>query len=290
MKILGTGLTGLVGSRVVELLKDTHEFQNISTSTGVDITNATQVEEAISTSDAQVVIHFAAKTDVDGCENDKALGVEGDAWKINVEGTRNVANAVSKAGKKLIFISTEFVFDGKKEFYTEEDIPNPVNWYAHTKYEGEKIVQSLTTPWIISRPAYPYRAAFEKKDFVRAIMGRLESGGKIMGVTDHIFTPTFIDDIAYALDSLLKENASGIYHVVGSSSLSPYDASRKIAEVFGLDVSLIEPTTREEFFSGRAERPFALRIKNDRITELGVQMKSFDQGLQELKSQITNTK
>jgi dTDP-4-dehydrorhamnose reductase len=285
-KIIGTGLTGLVGSRVVELLKDSYNFQNISTSTGVDITNASQVEDAIRSSDASVVIHFAAKTDVDGCEADKAAGEVGDAWRINVEGTRNVANAASKAGKKLIYISTEFVFDGKKEFYTEKDTPNPVNWYAKTKYEGEKIVQALTTPWIIARPAYPYRTAFEKKDFVRAIIGRLQKGGKIMGVTDHIFTPTFIDDIAYALDALFKNETSGIYHLVGSSSLSPYDSSKKIAEVFNLDQSLIEPTTRAEFFARRAERPFALRIKNDRITELGVQMKSFDQGLEVLKNQL----
>lgn len=289
MKILGTGLTGLVGSRVVELLKDSYEFENVSTSTGVDITNLSQVEHAISQSDAEWVIHFAAKTDVDGCENDKAQEEQGDAWKINVEGTRNVASAASKTGKKIIYISTEFIFDGKKDFYTEEDTPNPVNWYATTKYEGEKIVQALSSPWIIARPAYPYRAEFEKKDFVRAIMGRLKNGDKIMGVTDHIFTPTFIDDIATALDTVIKQNASGIYNIVGSSSLTPYEASRKIAEEFGLDISLIEPTTRAEFFSGRAERPYSLRVKNDRITELGVQMKTFDQGLLELKSQMSNT-
>ncbi len=286
MKILGTGLTGLVGSRVVELLSGTYEFENISTSTGIDITNVSQVEEAITASDAELVMHFAAKTDVDGCESDKAAGVDGDAWKINVEGTRNVANSASKAGKKLIYISTEFIFDGEKEFYTEEDTPNPVNWYATTKYEGEKIVQSLSTPWVIARTSYPYRALFEKKDFVRAIKSRLESGEKIMGVTDHIFTPTFIDDVSLALDVLIKQHETGIYHVVGSSSLTPFEAAKKIAEIFSLDTSLIEQTTREEFFKGRAVRPYSLRVKNDKISGLGVDMKTFEEGLPVVKTQL----
>lgn len=284
--ILGTGLTGLVGSRVVELLTGTYQFHNISTSTGVDITNASQVEEAFFASPAPLVIHFAAKTDVDGCEQDKSAGTEGAAWKINVEGTRNVANAAVKTGKKLIYISTEFVFDGTKEFYTEEDTPSPVNWYATTKYEGEKIIQSLDIPWVIARISYPYRASFEKKDFVRSIKGRLEAGNTIMGVTDHMFTPTFIDDIPVGLDAVIKNESTGIYHIVGSDSLSPYESAVKIADVFELDASLIQKTTREEFFAGRAERPYALRVKNDRITELGVQMNTFEHGLHLLKEQL----
>lgn len=286
MKVLGTGLTGLVGSRVVELLNSRFEFENISTSTGIDITNAKQVEQAISSSSAPVVIHFAAKTDVDGCEEDKALGREGDAWKINVEGTRNVATVCENTGKKLIYISTEFVFDGTKDFYTEEDSPSPINWYGMTKYEGEKIVQALETPWIILRPAYPYRAQFEKKDFVRAILARFESQQTITAVTDHFFTPTFIDDLAQCFPVLIQENKTGVYHATGSESLSPYEAAEKIADIFNLNTTLIQKITRAEFFAGRALRPYALRIKNDKITALGVKMKSFTQGLEELKNQI----
>jgi dTDP-4-dehydrorhamnose reductase len=286
MKILGTGLTGLVGSRIVELLSTKYQFENISKSTGVDIEDRESVLSAISASDAQVVLHLAAKTNVDGCETDKPLGQNGEAWRINVEGTRNVADACSKTNKKLIYISTDFVFEGTKEFYSEDDVPNPVNWYAQTKYEGEKIIRDLKTPWIIARIAYPYRASFLKPDFFRAILDRLKNNESVSAVTDHIFTPTFIDDIALALNTLIKNNSQGIFHAVGSQSLTPFAAANLIADEFKLDKSKISKTTRADFFNHRAARPFQLSLKNDKITRLGVRMKTFEEGLREIKAQI----
>lgn len=284
MKILGTGLNGLVGSRVVELLSSKYEFESVSRSTGVDIQDPESIRSAIETSNADVILHLAAKTNVDGCEEDRAAGKDGEAWKINVDGTRNVTEAVREFGKKLIYISTDFVFDGKKEGqYSEEDEPNPICWYGETKYEGEKVVESFEGS-IIARIAYPYRADFEKKDFVRAIKARLESGGEVKAVEDHNFCPTFIDDIARALDVLIEKNASGIYHVVGSQTLTPYDAALLIADKFGLDKNLISSTTRAEYFAGKAPRPFNLSLKNDRIKSLDVSMKTFEEGLREIGS------
>lgn len=284
MKILGTGLNGLVGSRVVELLSPKYEFESVSRSTGVDIQDPNSIRTAVENSNADVVLHMAAKTNVDGCEEDRAAGKDGEAWKINVDGTRNVTEAVREFGKKLIYISTDFVFDGKKEGqYSEEDEPNPICWYGQTKCDGEKVVESLEGS-IIARIAYPYRADFEKKDFVRAIKARLESGGEVKAVEDHNFCPTFIDDIAQALDVLIEKNASGIYHVVGSQTLTPYDAALMIAEKFGLNKELISPTTRAEYFAGKAPRPFNLSLKNDRIKALDVSMKTFKEGLGEIGS------
>lgn len=289
MKILGTGLDGLVGSRIVELLNGKHEFENVSLSMGVDITDRNAVLEKIKSSDAQIVLHLAAKTDVDGCELDKSLSKDGEAWKINVEGTRNVAEVCSQANKKLMYVSTDFVFDGKNppvDGYSEEDIPNPINWYAKTKYEGEKIVKALKTPWIIVRIAYPYRANFMKLDFFRAILNRLKNSEAIAAVTDHVFTPTFIDDIAFALDVLISNNYQGVFHVVGSQSLTPFDAANLIAQEFELDKSKINKTMRSEFFNNRAFRPFQLTLKNDKITKLGIRMRTFEEGLKEVKSQM----
>jgi dTDP-4-dehydrorhamnose reductase len=283
MKILGTGLTGLVGSRIVELLEDNYEF-DFST---VDITDKNAISEKIKNSDASIVLHLAAKADVEGCEKDKILGQAGEAWKINVGGTSNIVDACLVNNKKLIYISTDFVFDGTKtDGYTEEDIPNPLNWYAQTKYEGEKLVQNSNLSWMIVRIAYPYRPSFIRNDFARAILDRLKNGEKIIGVTDHIFTPTFIDDIAFALDKLIKTNSTGIFHVVGSQSLSPYDAAIIIAEIFNCDKSLISKTTREIFFKDRAPRPFCLKVKNDKISKLGVKMKTLEEGLREVKTQL----
>lgn len=287
--ILGTGLNGLIGSRVVELLQDKYEFENLSRSTGVDITNQEQVAKKITESKAPIVLHIAAKTDVDGCEKDKEAGKEGEAWKVNVEATRYIAEAAKQSGKKLIYMSTDFIFDGEntpENGYTEEEDPYPVNWYAETKYRGEEAVQESGVANIIVRIDYPYRVSFDqKKDWVRAIIARLASGQKVMGVVDNIMTPTFIDDIAVALDVLIKKDVTGIYHVVGSDSMSPYDAAMMIAQELGFDEQLVEKTTRFDFFKDRAERPFNLTTNNAKIEALGVKMKTFQQGLREFKKQ-----
>ncbi|RJQ36087.1 SDR family oxidoreductase [Candidatus Microgenomates bacterium] len=304
MKILGTGLSGLVGSRVVELLKEQYEFQNLSYETGIDITNKESIEKAINNSSAQTIIHFAAKTNVDGCEKDKEKDLnilmikdpkeqekeflkEKTAYAINVLGTKNIAEACNQNGKNLIYISTDFVFDGEKdEEYTEEDVPNPVNWYAQTKYEGEKIVKNSGIPWAIVRISYPYRSFFERKDFVRAVIGKMEKGEKLNMVTDHIMSPSFIDDIAKALDVIIKSKQTGILHVVGSQFVSPYEAGIIIANIFNFDQSLVLKTSREEYFKGRALRPLYLKLKNDKIEKLGIRMSTLEEGLREVKRQI----
>lgn len=289
MKILGTGTTGLVGSRVVELLSDRYDFESISRSTGVDIVNREQVLSAIANSDASMILHLAAKTDVDSCEKDKGLGEKGEAWKINVIGTKNIIEACEQSNKKLIYVSTDFVFSGNDtpiDGYSEEDALNPLNWYAQTKYEAEKLVAQATIPWIILRPAYPYRANFVKKDFVKIFLNLLQQKKQIMAVTDHIMTPVFIDDFASALDVLMQKEETGTFHTVGSQFISPFQAAIRIADVFGLDKSLITQTTREDYFRNKAQRPFNVSLNNDKIQKLGIRMKSFEEGLIEIKRQL----
>lgn len=288
-KIAIIGSTGLVGSSVTEILKEKFEIEEYNSSTGFDITNPSSIT-ALYSSEAEIAIHLAAKAHVDGCEEDKPLGKEGDAWKVNVDGVKNVAEVCEKSAKKFIYISTDFVFDGEKpvgEEYTEVDAPNPIDWYGHTKYEGEKIVQQMSSPWIIARIAYPYRAKFpKKKDFVRVIKDLLEKGHNISAVTDHIMCPTYIDDIALALKVLIEKNKEGIFHVVGSEALSPFDAVTQIAKVFDLPTDNIAPATREEYFKGKAPRPYNLALDNGKITDLGLRMKTFEEGLLEINKQL----
>jgi len=286
MKILGTGLSGLVGSRIVELLEDKIEFDFSE----IDVTDKDKITSKIRDSKALIVLHLAAKTDVDGCEKDKAQGKKGPAWQVNVIGAQNVALAAQLSGKKLIYISTDFVFDGSPKDirgYTEEDSPDPINWYGKTKYEGELIVQSLKTPFLIVRLAYPYRVSFQRLDFVRTIINRLATRETVHAVIDHMFTPTFIDDIAEALRVLVEQNETGIFHVVGSQFLTPYKAAQIICQKFGFDESLISATTREEYFKDRAPRPEKLALLNDKIKKLGVRMRTFDEGLDEFQESDT---
>jgi dTDP-4-dehydrorhamnose reductase len=288
MNIFTIGGSGLVGSRITELLQQKgHTVDDLSLTTGVDITDPASLDIIREDTTHEVVLHLAAKADVEGCEKDKALREEGEAYKINVGGTKNVVDACRASKKKILYISTDFVFDGTKEppyQYTEEDTPNPVNWYATTKYKGEEVIRESGIPFAILRIAYPFRSdAFAaKNDFVHAIMGRLANKQPITAVTDHIMTPTFIDDIAAAIAAVIEQDAEGIYHVVGSQSLTPYDAFMLMAERFGYDKNLIGKTTREAFFQGKAPRPFNLAINNAKIKKLGVTMKTFEEGIKEI--------
>jgi len=254
MKILGTGLSGLVGSRIVELLSNQYEFENISRKTGVDISDPEAVFNKVKDSNASIVLHLAANTDVETAEKEKNLREESEAWKINVGGTKNLLDACEKLNKKIIYFSTDMVFPGTKELpgkYEEEDVPGPVGFYAQTKYEAEKLVEKANCPWVILRIAYPYRASFEKKEYVRIFKWLLEEGREIKAVADHYFTPTFIDDLPLVLDAIFKNNLVGKIHAGGSEVVSPYEAALKVAEVFGLNKDLIAQTTRAEYFKDK---------------------------------------
>lgn len=287
--ILGTGLSGLVGSRIVELLGSDYEFTDLSYATGVDITDYNQVLSSLQSSPAKVVIHMAAKTNVDSCEDDKILVEDGAAWNVNVVGTKNIVDAAKKLGKRILYISTDFVFDGTKDNYIESDKPNPINWYGNTKYEGELAVIRSGVSYAILRLAYPYRSIFVGKlDFVRRIIEKSKKGEKIFALTDHIFTPTFIDDIATAIDVLIQREVNGIFHIVGSQSLSPYEATNIILNKFNLKGD-VEKIDRETYFKDRAFRPFKLALKNDRISELGIKMHGLFSGLDEVKKQLSGS-
>lgn len=307
MKILGTGLTGLVGSRVTELLSGAYEFEFINLENGVNILDKKSVFEAISSSKSKILIHMAAKTNVDGCELDRqrdkeilsfnnqfkkeeAWMSEQTAFAVNVFGTKNVIEACKAFDKKIIYVSTDFVFNGQKKSYSEDDFPDPINWYAKTKYEGEKLVQNSGLDFIIVRLAYPYRALFERNDLVRVLISKLKNKEKLSMITDHIMVPTFIDDFANALDVLIQKQEKGIFHVVGSESITPYNLALTVAKDFNLNASLISKTTRSEYFKSKAPRPFCLNLKNDKISKLGAEMLTVDAGLREIKNQINKIK
>lgn len=286
MNIIGTGLSGLVGSRVVELLSNAHTFTNLSLETGVDITNHEIVYEKLAQSDAPWVLHLAAFTDVQKAENERDLKEESMAWKVNVLATQHIAASCLKLGKHMIYLDTDYAFAGDQKKYTEEDAVGPRGWYAMTKTEGARIVGSMEKNGLIVRIANPYRAnPVGKKDFVHKMLERLRQHVGIAAPTDQIFVPTFIDDIAKAIDVLMNTSADGIYHVVGSSALSPFDAACTIAEVFACDRAQITPTTFREYFTDRAPIPQYADLSNDKIKNLGVQMHSFAEGLALVQSQ-----
>ena len=276
LKIALTGADGLVGSRIIELLDQDFEFIPLPQKS-MDITNKEQVNNALKNLDFDIFLHLAAYTNVSGAEINKEL-----CFKINVDGTKNVFNVVNSQGKKFIYVSTDFVFDGTNPPYFEDSQPNPTSVYAASKYEGEKIVKDQV---MIVRIAYPYRAGFElKKDFFRTFKSSLEQKKPLTMITNSLMTPTFIDDIAFGLKYLFSNYAPEVFHLVGANSLSPYDACQMVAEKFNLDKSLIGKTTYGKYVEGKAQLPQFVTIKSKKNNFY--KMKTFEQGLEEIKKQL----
>lgn len=291
-KILATGLSGLVGSRVVELLKEKFDFENLDLSTGIDITKKDQMVPRIASSQADTLIHLAAFTDVNAAWEQKG-NKKGLCYQVNVLGTRNIASLCQEYGKFLVNISTDFVFDGKKKTsYTEEDKPNPIEWYGQTKYWAEQEVEKATDNFCILRIAFPYRAKFPPKtDLVRRIIKSLEEKTLYPMFTDQITTSTFIDDIALGIEKILEIKPKGTFHLVASSFQSPYDLAIQIAEVFDFDKNLVKKGSLEEYQKNQPSgvRPWHkfLGLSNEKATkELGIKMSTLREGLEKMKIQL----
>ncbi len=300
--LLITGSTGLVGSRFVELFKNNFSIVTIGRSNvdnQIDLTSKEEVFRTIQSSDADAVINFAAYTNVDEAEKEKG-DTKGEVYTINTLLPFWLAKSCQTSGKKLYHISTDYVFDGKQtnRSYTEEDIPKPVDcWYSITKYEGEIGVANgfkKQENFSIIRISYPYSGVYKRKlDVARAIIERLVRKESYFGITDQKVKPTSVDDIANALNLLLKKRVYGIFHIAGNFSpneyITPYDFALKIAETFELDSSLIKPITFLEFSKERiTPRPQHTWLDTTKIESLGFSITNTNQALNRLRQQFNH--
>jgi len=290
-KILGTGLTGLVGTRIIELLQKYFDFEDLPVEKGFNIVRSETIEKEVADSEAKVLIHLAAFTDVNAAWKERG-NKEGLCYQVNVIGTRNIAKLCAKYKKFLIHFSTDFVFNGeKKEPYTEEDKPNPLEWYGQTKYWAEEEVKNSGCKFCIVRIAFPFRAKYDfKSDLVRKIIIGFKSKTLTPMFFDQIITPTFIDDIANGAKVILQKKPMGIYHLVGSTFISPFDLAKKIAKIFNLGSTLVKKTSLSEYIRNNPNsRPYQkmLALSNRKAEEkLSIEMRTIDEALLELKQQI----
>lgn len=264
-----TGADGLIGARVQQVLSDTFQFIPVRHAE-CDITDKKSVDSYISILKFDILLHLAAYTHVDAAEKEKDR-----AFAINVEGTRNVYEAVRTKNSQMIYLSTDFVFSGEDGPYDEDSQPNPVGYYGQTKYEGEQVVSGDA---MIVRISYPYGySPAPKKGFARTIASLLSQGKQLQMVDDSQFTPTYIDDIAHALGKLLHQYRPEVYHVAGSDSMTPYEAGQFIAEAYGYDTRLVKQTTYDQYFDGKAKRPRFSVMQSKKNTD--IPMCSFREGL-----------
>ena len=301
MKLLVIGGSGLLGYKVAKMASNEHEtfltynYRSIQiegcTALKLDKCDRKAVFELLEKIKPDVVIDTAALHNVDYCETHPE-----EAWKVNVEGTRNVAEACKKIGAKIIFISTDYVFDGTKGYYTEEDTPNPLSYYAKTKLEAEKTIQSLDVNYIIARPSVIYgwnpnevsglkSSSGKSVNFVVWALQKLEKGEEIKAVTDQYSSPTLADNLAEALLVMASSEKQGIYHTAGKDCVNRYEFTLKIAEVFGLDKSLIKPVT-SEIFKQVAKRPKKCCLDVSKAEkDFGIRFLTVEEGLKLMKNQ-----
>jgi len=262
--VLGTGLSGLVGSRIVQLNPDIN-FTDLSLDSGFDILKLETLEPVFASFTGNIVLHLAAFTDTNAAWDQKD-NKDGLCYQLNVVGTQNIVNLCQKYGKHLIHISTDYVFDGSKVgSYTEDDIPNPLDWYAKTKYLAEKLIPNNFT---IIRIASPYRSKFDQKiDLVRKIISKLKNNETCKLFSDQITTPTFIDDIALGLQKVFNNPKPGIYHLVGSSSQSVYQMGHLITKIFDFDPDLVHASSLADYLKTENARPYApnLSLSNQKF-------------------------
>ena len=299
-KIIITGSNGLLGQKLVKLLltKKTYEIHALSrgenrmintkgyTYYNVDITQIKILTNLVNKIQPHYIINTAAMTNVDVCELHKD-----ECDTINVD----VVNTLSKICKKnkihLIHISTDFIFDGEKiGYYTEEDKPNPVNYYGLSKLKSEKIIISAKIKYTILRTILVYGLVDrnDRSNIVLWVKKSIENKDKINVVTDQYRMPTLVDDLAEACLLAIENDAIGIYNVSSNQLLSIYEIAIEVANAFDLDKNFINSIETTQL-NLPAKRPFKTGFDlNKSISQLKLPSYSFTERLQVFKNQLAS--
>ena len=290
MKILITGANGFLGYYLTEqLLKSSCEV--IATGKGenrlpfynyknfkyvsMDFTDPFAVHDVFTEYKPGVVVHAGAMSKPDDCEQNQWK-----AYVTNVEGTITMLLNAEEQKSFFVFVSTDFIFDGNKGMYSENDNPRPVNFYGKTKLEAEQAVQEYEFGWAIARTVLVYgKPPPGRNNILTIIKEKLEKGEEYSVVADQIRTPTYVEDLAAGIVLIIEKKAKGIYHLSGKDVLTPYEMAGQTADHLGLDKSMIKKVTAADF-SQTAKRPLKTGfIINKAKKELGYNPLSFSEGL-----------
>ncbi|MHA1788201.1 MAG: dTDP-4-dehydrorhamnose reductase [Candidatus Helarchaeota archaeon] len=258
-KIVITGSTGLLGTKLVTNLETEHNiYPTYNTNPSkhpnavkLDLLDSLSLETTLQTIKPDVIIHSAAMTHVDQCEQNPKL-----AEKINYQSTKTITTNAKKLGSHLIFISTDYVFDGEKGNYKETDQPNPINVYGKTKYNAEQFILEQEIESTIIRPSVIYgnTSASGKTNFVLWIIDQLKQEKQINIIDDQTISPTYNQNLANMIKEVVERKITGIYHLSGATQINRLDFTYKIAEIFDLDSHLINSVSSNTM-NWTAKRP-----------------------------------
>ncbi|PIR58604.1 MAG: hypothetical protein COU69_04755 [Candidatus Pacebacteria bacterium CG10_big_fil_rev_8_21_14_0_10_56_10] len=288
LSVLATGLSGLIGSKLAQVLSGQYRFTNLDISDPnrpVDITDQRALTAAFRDSPARTVLHLAAYTDVTGAWH-QTDNTAGPAYRVNVLGTQNIVAASQLTGKHLVHVSTAYVFDGDNpHLYTEQDQPHPIEWYGQTKWLAEQAVSAAHTPWTILRIDQPFRSdPFPKLDFAHRIVQGLRSSNLHPLFSNHFFGPTFVDDFARVIDWVVQTGATGLFHASSGEQWSDYQFGLAIQRALGLEGTIREGDLDEYLRS--TDRPYQRNTSLDTSKLLkasGLKLRSVEAAIQNLK-------
>jgi len=294
LKIFITGANGLLGQHLVKLLLD-NRYSVIAGGKGpsrillpenkacryysLDITLNSEIDDILSTEKPDVFVHAAAMTQVDFCEKH-----HDDCLNVNVTGTMNAIKNAEIYCRQFVYISTDFVFDGKKGNYTEEDDRSSVNWYGSTKIKAEDLVRHCKIPWAVVRTCLVYGNTIggTRNNIVSWVKDKLEKKEKIKVLDDQVRTPTYVEDLARGIMQIIERKAKGVFHISGKDIMTPYAMALQTADFYSLDKTLIEKVDASTF-SQIAVRPLKTGFIIDKARrELGFEPISFQEALRKM--------
>lgn len=262
MKVLVTGIGGQLGYDVMRELKK-RGLEVVGTGREeMDITDAAQVREVLRACAPDAVIHCSAYTAVDRAEDEKEL-----AYRVNVEGTKNIAEVCAELDCVMMYISTDFVFSGEGERPWEpEDEAGPLSVYGRSKYEGEKEVKSRLDKCFIVRISWTF--GINGNNFVKTMLRIGKENGAVRVVDDQVGSPTYTRDLAVLLADMIQSGQYGEYHASNEGFCSWYEFAKEIFQEAGMDEVQVTPISSDEF-PAKAKRPFNSRMSKEKLVKKG---------------------
>ncbi|HEX9816817.1 MAG TPA: sugar nucleotide-binding protein [Candidatus Thermoplasmatota archaeon] len=294
LRVAITGSTGLVGARSLELLSRQFTFQGLGRKNGFDLLTLTPETCAPFLKDSDAVLHLAARTDVDGIEQERPQGPNGNAWHVNVDGTRALAKAASLRGIPLLFVSTDFVFAAAAQGPFPEAPAatrdaNETSWYGWTKLAAER--ELLHQPRnAILRISYPYVAHHPTLvDHARRTLQLHRENRLYPLYDDQLFTPSFIDDVTTSLATILTKRLSGIFHCASTDRLTPLAFATALLRAVGEDRTDLKRARFPPTQPGKAPRPQSGGLETERSRRAGLRVRSTTESLAEFARQVRTT-
>jgi len=292
LRLLITGASGLLGHKTAQLaLQKDHEVYslykkhpiNLGTPIKIDLIDQSKISKLINDVKPEAIIHTAAYTNVDGCEIHRDL-----AWRINAEATKHIAIASANTDTHLTYVSTDYVFDGEKGLYSEEDQPNPISYYGYTKLKGEEFVKKYSREWCIARASviYGWGAPIQTKlNFATWLIKSLNQGKEVKILTDQYVSPTLNTNLAEMLLEVAERRITEILHTAGATRVSRQEFALKLAQVFDLSANPIKPAKMNDIpWNAKRPRDSSLNVSKANLVLKSKPLK-LDQALQKMREE-----